>query len=175
MPRSNFWSLREITHPGEEVVTVQVKRAFLGMKGKARGQRTQRGWGPRHSQAHSYRGVVRQWGLDGEQSLQVGLAPATTKSAVNARQGQTHGCVCGEGHKGPELGTHPKFWRGNFNPVKGLTHGFHYICQNSGFLWGHLGSPWGWWGVKVGRILSPPLNISGYIATLASYICWGSM
>jgi len=40
-----------MTHPGEELVTVQVKRTFLGIKGQARGQGTQQSWGPHHSQA----------------------------------------------------------------------------------------------------------------------------
>ena len=46
MPRSNFWSLREMTHPGEELVTVQFKRTFLVIKGQAGGQGTQQSWGP---------------------------------------------------------------------------------------------------------------------------------
>lgn len=98
-----------MTHPGEELVTVQVKRTLLGIKGQARRQGTQQSWGPPPQSGRSYRGAVRQQRLDGEQSLQVGLAPAATRSAVNTRQGQMQRCGCGEGRKGPVVGTCWKF------------------------------------------------------------------
>ena len=40
-----------MTHPGEELVTVQVKRTFLGIKGQARDREHSRAGGPHHSQA----------------------------------------------------------------------------------------------------------------------------
>ena len=98
-----------MTHPGEELVTVQVKRTFLGIKGQARGQGTQQSWGPPPQSGCSYRGAARQQRLGGEQSLQVGLAPAATRSAVSTRQGQTQRCGCGKGRKGPVGGTRWKF------------------------------------------------------------------
>lgn len=80
---------------------------------------------PPAQSVRSYRGAVREQRLDGEQSLQVGLAPATTRSAVNTRQGQTQRCVC-EGKA-----TKDQWWEhaGNSEEgvpthVKALTHAF---------------------------------------------------
>lgn len=103
-----------MTHPGEELVTVQVKRTFLGIKGQAGGQGTQQSWGPPPQSGLFLQGsgetAEAGWGVEPSGGVGTGNHRECSEYQGQMSAGaDAEVCVCGDGHKGPVVGTRWKF------------------------------------------------------------------